>query len=143
MPKSASPDARNRDLAAIHVGKKQLGLDDDTYRDMLWTLQRVRSAADLDHAGRQAVIEHLRKRGFTKVEKPLERPAGKKPIVSEDKRDLIEKLERQLGSRPWNYVRAMAKRMFGVDHLEWASVGQLHSLVAALEYDAKRKRARG
>jgi phage gp16-like protein len=140
-----APDARNRELAAIHMGKKQLGLDDGTYRDMLWTVARVRSAAELDHAGRQAVIEHLRKRGFTKAEKASEAaaPAGKKPVVGADKQALVDKLERQLGSRPWNYVRAMAKRMFGVEQLEWASAGQLHSLVAALEYDAKRRQRKG
>lgn len=59
----SDPD-RKRDLAKIHLAKKQLGLDDDTYRAMLWAVGRVRSSGDLDFAGRKSVLEHLQKRGF-------------------------------------------------------------------------------
>jgi phage gp16-like protein len=50
---------RNNHLAMIHIAAQSLGLDDDTYRDMLWTVARVRSAKDLDNAGREAVLKHL------------------------------------------------------------------------------------
>lgn len=56
----AAKSPRARDLAAIHATVKQLGMDDDTYRDMLWTVARERSAGDLDFAGRKRVLEHLR-----------------------------------------------------------------------------------
>lgn len=141
-----APEARNRELAAIHVGKKALGLDDGTYRDMLFMVARVRSAADLDHAGRRAVLEHMRQRGFERtVNRPAPADHGKKPQVPADRQALVDKLEAQLASaaRPWNYVRAMAKRMFHVDQIEWASAEQLRKLVAALEYDARRRAARG
>lgn len=55
---------RRRDLATIHLGKKALGLDDDTYRDMLYTVTRKRSSADLDAHERGLVISHLVSRGF-------------------------------------------------------------------------------
>lgn len=55
----AAKSPRARDLAAIHATVKQLGMDDDTYRDMLWTVARVRSAKDLDFVGRKRVLEHL------------------------------------------------------------------------------------
>lgn len=133
---------RKADLAAIHVGKKALNLDDETYRTMLWTVARVRSAADLDHKGRADVLEHMRRRGFArKDEAPAAAPAtpaGKKPEVSADKQALIDAIERRLGSRPWNYARAMAMRMFKLQ-LEWCGPDQLHRLVAALEYDRQRK----
>jgi phage gp16-like protein len=142
----AAPDTRRRELAAIHVAKKALGLDDGTYRDMLFTVARVRSAADLDHAGRQAVIEHLRRRGFRPKPAPAtERDHGKKPQVPADRQALVDKLEALLAdaARPWNYARSMAKRMFHVDQLEWATADQLRRLVAALEYDRRRRAARG
>ena len=143
-------DQRTRDLAAIHVGKKALGLDDDTYRTMLFTVARVRSAADLDHAGRRAVLEHMRERGFERVQKsghPVQKTVtdhGKKPQVPADRQALVDKLEALLAAagRPWNYVRSMAKRMFHVDQLEWASADQLRRLVAALEYDRRRRESR-
>lgn len=58
-----STTARNADIATIKIAVKQIGMDDGTYRDMLWTIARVRSAADLDWTGRKKVIDHLRKIG--------------------------------------------------------------------------------
>jgi len=143
-----SPNARNRELAAIHIGAQQLGMDtsdknpSSEYRSMLWTHGRVYSAADLDHAGRKAVIEHLRKRGFTKAVRPAQtHDHGKKPQVPADRQALVDKLEAQLAAaaRPWNYVRVMAKRICKVDALEFATAEHLRKLVAALEYDARRR----
>src|SRR3569832_2787985 len=57
-------ETRARELGMIHVAKKQFQLDDDAYRAMLWSVARVQSAADLDAAGREAVIAHLKARGF-------------------------------------------------------------------------------
>lgn len=55
--------SRARELAKIHIAAQQLGLiragDDSAYRDMLWSVARVRSARDLDLAGRTAVLRHL------------------------------------------------------------------------------------
>ena len=147
---------RKRELAAIHVAKAQLGLDDETYRLMLWTVARARSAADLDHAGRRAVIEHLRKRGFTRpaglqnsgaeVQKSVApaRDHGKKPAVPADRQALVNKIEALLAelALPWNYVRAIARKRFGMDQLEWASADQLRRLVAMLEYHRRRKGAK-
>lgn len=67
--RKASPSGgRNKELALIHIGAQEIGLrsadDDSAYRDMLWTVARVRSAADLDTAGREKVIEHLKAKGW-------------------------------------------------------------------------------
>lgn len=43
---TAVKDHRRADLAQIHIAIKDLGLDDDTYRAILWTVARVKSAAD-------------------------------------------------------------------------------------------------
>ena len=67
MKPAAPKDQRTRDLALIHLGKQQLALDDETYRAMLHAVARVDSAARLDWAGRQRVLDHLKARGF----KPL------------------------------------------------------------------------
>ncbi|MCR5855971.1 gp16 family protein [Mesorhizobium sp. J428] len=49
--------------AAIHVAKKQLGLDDDTYRDLLQRVTGKRSAGDMSEAERQAVLDEMRRQG--------------------------------------------------------------------------------
>lgn len=139
------PDTRRRELAAIHIAKKDLGLDDDTYRDMLFAVARVRSSADLDQGGRTAVIEHLRKSGFAKKRPQLGAAERvNKPAVAADCQSLVDKLEAQLtaAALPWAYAEAMAARMFRVERLEWCRPEQLRKIVAALEYARRRKAAR-
>lgn len=61
--KGAQSSPRNRELAKIHIGAKALGIDDEAYRTMLFTLTGKRSAGDLDGAGRRKVIESLKADG--------------------------------------------------------------------------------
>lgn len=125
-------DIRKRELAQIHVAKSQLGLDDDTYRAMLWTVARVKSAADLDWAGRKKVLDHLKAKGF----KIKSRPA---PAVN--KVDLVAKIRAQLiacGNNPDSYADGIARHMFGIERFEWCDPAQLRKIVAALAYQQKR-----
>lgn len=135
MTSTANP-SRNAELAKIHLAKKQLGLDDETYRAMLWTVARAHSAADLDLAGRRAVLEHLKGRGFKG--KANHRAARVKP--ADDREALIAKLQAQMREANVfsSYVDGMAKRMFGVEKFEWCTPDQLHKLVAAMAYHIKR-----
>lgn len=62
--KRSGTQLRNAELAQIHIARQQLGLDDDTYRDVLWTVARVRSSSDLDWTGRKKLLEHFRAKGW-------------------------------------------------------------------------------
>ena len=101
---------RRAELAKIHVGAKQLGLGREAYESMLWTLCRVRSAADLDEHGRKQVLGLVRK-----IRAQL-RAAGRSDL----------------------YADGIAQRMFHVDRYEWCNEDQLWRIVAALGYDARR-----
>lgn len=146
---NARPDnLRNRELAQIHIAKKQLGLDDDTYRDMLWTVGRVHSSGDLGFTGRKQVLEHMKARGF-KTGKPTrdaKRVPGVRPanMDSPDRGPSLRKIEALLADagRAWAYADGMAKKMFHVEKVSWCAVDQLHSLIAALMYDQKRRAAK-
>jgi len=50
----------------IHTAKAKLGLDEDTYREMLFSLVGVRSSLEMDQRGFDAVMKHLDERGFKK-----------------------------------------------------------------------------
>lgn len=67
-PKQRAAAGRNVELGKIHIGATALGLirgaDKDGYYTMLWSIARVKSAAELDHAGRRRVLEHLRAAGW-------------------------------------------------------------------------------
>lgn len=49
-------ELRKRKLAALHIAKNGLGLDEDTYRDRLQRVTGKRSAAELDDAGLDAAL---------------------------------------------------------------------------------------
>lgn len=132
--KNPATARRNKQLAAIHIGAEQLGLDRESYEAMLWTVARVRSARDLDEAGRERVLEHMRARGFRGQRHPG-RPHNT------DRSPQIRKIEALLAaaSRPWKYADAMAQRMFKVDRVAFCQPDQLRKLIAALTYDARRR----
>ncbi|MGO7593762.1 regulatory protein GemA [Rhizobium leguminosarum] len=51
-------------IAAMHVAKKQMGLDDDTYRAKLVRITGKRSAKDMSEDERQKVLTVFRNEGF-------------------------------------------------------------------------------
>lgn len=137
-------DHRNRELAMIHVAKKQLAMDDESYRAMLWACGRVRSSKDLDYGGRQRVIEHFKKCGFVAVKSKTAHPGRPHNIDSASRGPQIQKVEALLADagREWAYADGMVKRMFKVERVAMCHEGQLQKLIAALNYDKKRRATR-
>jgi len=62
-------DYRRAELGKIHIAAKALGLDRDTYEDVLWTVCRVRSSADLDSQGRFQLLAHFESLGWAPTRK--------------------------------------------------------------------------
>lgn len=126
-------------LAKIHIAKAQLGLDDDTYRAILARVAGVRSAKDLLPRQIGAVIAEFERLGWVPKVAPKTRRAAPNPVA--ERRKLVSKIEAFLAeaARPWAYADAMALRMFKVERVEWCDSDQLHRMIAALAYDAKRK----
>src|SRR3990172_1528704 len=138
------PDQRRAELARIHIVAADLGMDRGAYEQMLFPLARVRSAADLDHAGRRAVLDHLRALSGPPAAPPRRRsayPGRPHNIDSADRGPLIKKIEAYLAAahRPWSYADSMARRICKRDRVALCEPAQLRKLVAALEYDARRR----
>lgn len=57
-----------------------------------------------------------------------------------DKGRMLKKIEAMLAEakRPWGYVHSMAKKMAGVDRIEWCPPKQMHAIVSAMMIDAVR-----
>ena len=129
-------DLRRRELAAIHIRAKERGLDEHAYRALLQEVAQVSSARDLDGAGRQAVLQRL-----------APRPASRRRRSGKRSADpMIRKIYALLGDRPASYAVAILGRMFGdgaPDAIEWATGEQMRKVIAALEYDRRRKAASG
>jgi len=136
---------RNRELAQIHIAKVQLALDDETYRAMLWTVARVKSAGDLDFTGRKRVLEHMRARGFTPKRgtfhgKQRNPEWGWVDRAAPDRQPMLRKVIMQLKSagRGREYVDGVLEHMH-LPKLEFCGPQELHKVVAALAEDQRRR----
>jgi phage gp16-like protein len=58
------PMPNRNDLAKIHIAKKELGLDDATYRGILWDRYHRESAAELSEAQAADLIELFHEKGW-------------------------------------------------------------------------------
>lgn len=138
---------RRNDLAEIHIAAKALGMDPDhkaettEYRQMLFTIARVRSAAELDHAGRAKVVAHLRQLLKFRGMAPWKGHPGKPRQPAPDREALMGKIEALLADagRPWAYAEEVCKRVAKVDALQFADPVMLGKVVAALMYDQQRR----
>ena len=109
-------------LAMMHVAKRDLGLDDDTYRAVLVRVTGKRSSKDMTDRERQAVLDEFRRQGFKPASKargkpgrPLSGPYAKKAQALwialwnlgavEDKRD--------------SALLAFVCRQTGIERTEW------------------------
>lgn len=130
---------RTAELAAIHIAKAEIGMADDSYRDMLWMLARVRSAADLDYAGRHRVLDHLRKLAGDEWDFAKTMPAEKQKMLWKIRRLAIE-----LGIRRGNqvvYAEGVARRQLGIERkLRMMDDGELWRLIGPLENTLTHKR---
>lgn len=135
---------RQADLAKIHLAKKQLGLDEETYRDMLGEVAGARSARDLDAAGRRKVLQHLERCGFRLRIRPRPGQFADTPhtLGSDPQLQKIEALLAHM-KLPWAYAHAIARRMWGVQRLEWVDDTRKKSAVIAALHREARKRAEG
>lgn len=125
---------RNQQLSKIHIAKKDLGLDDETYRALLSRITGQSSAKDLSPLDVAKVLREFERLGWKSKQ------GRSKPKPAADKAKLVGKIEAQLAEagRPWEYGDGLAKRMYNVDRLEWLDAEQLGGVVAALAKDAKR-----
>ena len=137
-----SSGGRRADLAAIHVAKKSLAWDEDTYRDIMFTVCRVRSSADLDFGGRKAFLAHLQaclaKMGATA-------PAGRTNAPWTPSQNRLWSLWQQLADaklvndRHRAALDAWIKRQTGVDRIEWLNAAQLDLVIASAKRWLTRK----
>lgn len=153
----ATIDARRRraQLAAIHVAKAQLLMTDEAYRALVERVstecgRAVTSSAHLDEAGRQKLLDELRRLGAAaparKAQKTKPGVYPGKPHNFDTMPEMITKIEAQLADMKltWAYADAIAKRMHGVAKMAWCrKEAQLRDIIAALDVEqGKRDRGR-
>ena len=76
MSHASANDIQKREVRLIKIAQRELQIDDDTYRAMLLAVGGVRSATDLDAAGRKKVLDRMKACGFKVKTSPAGKHAG-------------------------------------------------------------------
>lgn len=134
-PKFKAADLARREIQLIHVARKKIGMDDETYRNLLKDRFGASSSKGLSAQERRQLLDHFKKLGFKVVSKHV------KPTIKPELQALLDKIEALLADMklPWAYLTAhkpgqpsMLKRLAGVDQISWANADGLRAIIAAL-----------
>jgi len=129
---------RNAMLAKIHIARKALCWDDDTYRDVLERVTGKRSAGDLSDRQLHQVIAELKAKGWK------DRKPGRNAARDGQSRK-IRALWLTLAdagavrNRSESALRAYAKRITGLDDLRFADSHQKNAVIESLKDWCKRE----
>lgn len=137
----AENESRRKKLVAkVKIGQKQLGLDDDTYRDLLETVTGKRSASKLKVWELENVVKRLTEAGF-KPSGP--KRAGTRKQADDNQSKKIRSLWIQLHNAKKvrdpsekaliNWVKGQFKNSKGIEVIQWLSVYQKSQLIESLK----------
>ena len=136
---------RQRLIQLIHVGKSDLSMADDTYRDILQRIGKKSSAADLSIPELQKVLEHMKRSGFKVRSKGVSPKANpSRPLAQDAESKKIRALWlflHELGAIQNPSEEALAayvKRITKVDALQWLNGYQAEVLIESLKKWAMR-----
>lgn len=129
--------------AQIHIARKELGLDEDTYRQMIATVTGgKRSCTDCTVPELYQVVQRLKDHGFkARVRKRVAQHPGKPHNLGN--KPMLQKVEALLAElkAPWSYADAIAKRQYKVERCAWLkTVEQYTGLIAALDVELEKRR---
>lgn len=128
-----------KQLALIHVAKRQLALDEDSYRQILSRAASVESAADLDQVGFLKVMEHLTASGFrsTWTKRTFgNRPGMATPSQVELMRDLWSRYDPS--DEDERHLNAWLFKFHKVSALRFVSADKVQKIIPALKAMAGR-----
>jgi len=121
-------------LAILHIAAKELGLDEETYRDALQANAGVRSGKELDYRGFKAVMAHFERAGFKRHE-----PANRSGMATAAQIRKIYVLWWSLGGSyyrvgsEWKALRGFLKKRFRVDHENFLSFEKARQVIEAMK----------
>jgi len=145
----AAPDLRKKLYAKLHIAKKQLGLDDDAWRDLVERMTGERSLKALDENQLTRLVEECRRLGFKPAHKPIH--TGKQTRTSADGKEIRK--ARALWLSLWHLglipdpseeaLTGFARRVtggkeLGLAALQWVRGDDAFALIEALKERASR-----
>lgn len=135
-------------IKILHVAKRKLGLDEDTYRGALYAYGGARSSTKLNYDGFKNVMRHFERCGFkSKGRKPPIKKHGKERpgMATPGQIRKIYALWMSLGGsyykkdREWQALRGFLKKRFGADHENFLRFDTAGKVIEALKAIGARR----
>lgn len=136
-------------LIKVQIARKELGLDDDTYRAILFRLTGHRSAGELNEQQLDAVLAEFKAKGW----KPKVLAGGRQGAAVQRRSRQADSPAARKARAMWislhqlgvvrdpseKALEAMAKRQLGVERMAWMDQGLCYKLIEALKAMAQRE----
>lgn len=128
-------DSKPRLIQLIHIAKSQLGMDDDTYRNMLQQLTQKDSTKLLTVGQLNRVITHLQGLGFTIKSKTNPKQVAAKDPQAQKIRALWRELHTlgQVTDPTEKALSAYVKRITSIESLAWLNTQQATQVIETLK----------
>lgn len=128
-------------IAQIHIAKKDLGLDDETYRAVLAREAGVESSKDLDREGFAAVMDYFNRCGY-RSPYMKETYGRRRGMASPSQVKLIRALWREWsGSDDEAALNRWIERFYHVTTLRFLKPDKAGQAITGLKHMIARKRA--
>ncbi|AXE34041.1 gp16 family protein [Chromobacterium phragmitis] len=140
---NAKTQDRQRLIRLIHVAKRELALDDDSYRAILQRIGKQASAADLTVPELNQVLEYLKRSGF-RVRSKAQAATQSRPLAQDEQHKKIRALwlfMHQIGvvkNPAESALASYVKRITGRDAMQWLAGDQLEQVIESLKKWAMR-----
>ena len=128
-------DKRKRLIKLIHVAKRELQMDDDTYRSILMEIGNTNSSSKMSISKLSAVLDHFKQAGFKVVPKAK----VNLPLASDPQSKKIRALWLELHKigvvqdSSEHALSRFVKRTTGVDSLKWLNTDQAGKVIENLK----------
>lgn len=131
------------DLAKIHIAKKELGLSDDAYRDILYSRFRKTTAAKLTPGQSFQLINHFKSLGW-KPRYQLKLPGVySRPNDTQEGKIIALWIELHkagvIRDRSDKALQGFVRRMTKKDNLRWCTTFEKKTIIEALKDWAARE----
>jgi len=142
--RTKSTDINKRQIALLHVAKRDLGLTDDDYRAILARYGNCESSADLDAFGFEHVMRYFTALGFRSTW--TKRTYGNRPsMASPSQVDLMRSLWKQFSGKDDTQdaqLNDWLNRFHHVSALRFVDTGKATKVISALKAMVSRKQDR-
>lgn len=142
---TAMEDNHRAMRAKIHIARKQLGLDEDTYRAVLLRAAGITSTADAGPSHLDAILAEMRRLGW-KPKPAARHGAARRPLSAKAQIRMIyavfNDLRPHLAVGDDSTLRAFVRRQTGLDAPEFLDSAQANKVLEGLKAWRARLRAR-